>query len=74
MGCMAFIMLQILEFSSANIAMKKSLGEYCRDFYTWAGFFGLLGQVAFGLLPSVTSVSSTNDNSIDIKIAQKPLD
>ena len=68
MGCIAFIMLQILEFSWKNILMKKSLREYCYDFYTWAGFLGLLGQVTFGFLPSVTSVSSTNNDSTKVKV------
>ena len=59
MGCIAFVTLQIMEIYLGYMLMLKSFREYCHEvFSTSAGIVGLLGQVIFGLIPTIISMTS----------------
>ena len=51
MGILAFILLMIAEPAIAIFGFGRSLTQYFGEFRTTAGLIGLLGQIAFALIP-----------------------
>ena len=51
MGILAFILLMIAEPAIAIFGFGRSLAQYLGEFQSTAGLIGLLGQIAFALIP-----------------------
>ena len=51
MGILAFMLLMIAEPAIAIFGFGRSLTQYFGEFRTTAGLIGLLGQIAFALIP-----------------------
>jgi len=53
MGAMAFLVLMVMEATLALAGFGMTIADYASGFLGAAGALGLLGQIAFGLLPLV---------------------
>ena len=51
MGILAFMLLMIAEPAIAIFGFGRSLAQYLGEFQSTAGLIGLLGQIAFALIP-----------------------
>ena len=51
MGILAFMLLMIAEPAIAIFGFGRSLTQYFGEFQSTAGLIGLLGQIAFALIP-----------------------
>jgi hypothetical protein len=56
MGGLAFLLLMIAEPAIAIFGFRGSLTQYLGGFRSTAGLIGLLGQIAFALIPFVQSL------------------
>ena len=56
MGVMAFLLLMIAEPAIAIFGFGGSLTQYFAGFRSTAGLIGLLGQIAFALIPLVQAL------------------
>ena len=53
MGALAFLFLMIAEPAIAIFGFGRSFTQYFAAFQSRAGIIGLLGQIAFGLIPLI---------------------
>lgn len=58
MGASALVVLLLFELAAAVILFDAGLAGWVRRWSTWAGFAGLLGQVAFASFPVLRLVGS----------------
>jgi len=58
MGALAFLFLMIAEPAIAILGFGRSLTQYAAEFSSTAGLIGLLGQIAFALIPLLQSAAS----------------
>ena len=52
-GALAFVLLMIAEPATAILGFGRSVREYFETFQSTAGLIGLIGQIAFALIPLV---------------------
>lgn len=63
MGGVAFALLMGLEFAMALLVFRQDAGQVLKSLTAPAGLLGLLGQVAFALLPLIPRPSAAPQNT-----------